>query len=354
MLLSVVYAMFRVLVDALVSRKHRDRELEILVLRHQLGVLQRTAGRPRLQAGDRFVLAALAQRLPRSAWRSLLVSPDTLVRWHRQLVRRKWAAFGRRGRLGRPRLSAETRDLIARLAADNPTWGYMRIKGELRKLGFHVSAATVRRVLHHRRVPPAPRRGGMYWGDFLRAHSGAVLACDFFTVDTVLLRRLYIFFFIEISTRRVFFAGCTAHPDEAWVTQQARNLSWHLGDLHQRPEILIRDRDSKFTAMFDEVLRSEGVVAVRTPPRAPRANAYAERWVQSARRECLDRMLIFGERHLRLVMGEYIDHYNRARPHRGLGLDIPDPPRSSPAAGPVVCHARLGGLINEYTRLAAA
>jgi putative transposase len=181
--------------------------------------------------------------------------PRTVLRWHQQLVRRQWAAFGRRGRLGRPPVSAETRDLIARLAADNPTWGYLRIKGELRKLGYHLSAATVRCVLHHRRIPRAPRRGGMRWGDFLRAHSGAVLACDFFTVDTVLLRRLDVFFFIEISTRRILFAGCTAHPDEAWVMQQARNLSWHLGDLRQRPEILIRDRDSRFTAKFDEVLR---------------------------------------------------------------------------------------------------
>jgi putative transposase len=193
----------------------------------------------------------------------------------------------------------------------------------------------------------------MRWDDFLRAHSGAVLACDFFTVNTVLLRRLYVFFFIEISTRRVFFAGCTAHPDGAWVTRQARNLSWHLGSLCQRPEILIRNRDSKFTAMFDEVLQSEGVVAVKTPPRAPRANAYAERWVQSARRECLDRMLIFGERHLRLVMREYVDHYNRGRPHRGLGLEIPDPVPARSADGPIVCHARLGGMINEYARLAA-
>jgi transposase InsO family protein len=353
MLLSVVYAMFRVLVGALVSGTHRDRELEILVLRHQLSVLQRTAGRPRLQAGDRFVLAAIAQRLPRSAWRSLLVGPSTVVGWHRQLVHRKWAAFGRRGLLGRPPVSSETRELIVRLARDNPTWGYLRIKGELRKLGYQVSAATVRRVLHHRRVPPAPRRGGMGWRDFLRAHSDAVLACDFFTVDTVLLRRLYVFFFIEISTRRVFLAGCTAHPDGAWVTQQARNLSWHLGDLVPRPEILIRDRDSKFTAAFDEVLRSEGVLAMKTPPRAPRANAFAERWVQSARRECLDRMLIFGERHLRLVMREYVDHYNRGRPHRGLGLEIPDPAPSSRADGPVVCHARLGGVIKEYVHLAA-
>jgi putative transposase len=353
MLLSIVYAVFRVLLDVVVSRKHRDRELEILVLRHQLNVLQRTAGRPQLQAGDRFVLAALAQRLPRSAWRSFLVSPDTVVRWHQRLLRRKWAAFGRRGRLGRPPIPIETRDLILRMAAENPAWGYLRIKGELRKLGCDVSASTVRLVLRHRRVPPAPRRDGVRWGDFLRAHSGAVLACDFFTVDTVLLRRLYVFFFIDISTRRVFFAGCTAHPDGAWVTQQARNLSWHLGDMPRPPRILIRDRDSKFTTGFDDVLRSEGIVAVKTPPRAPRTNAFAERWVQSARRECLDRMLVFGERHLRLVMREYVDHYNRFRPHRGLALGIPDPGPPQRANGPVVCARRLGGVINEYSRLSA-
>jgi putative transposase len=211
-LLSIVYAVFRLLLDVIVSRKHRDRDLEILVLRHQLNVLQRTAGRPHLQAGDWFVLAALAQRLPRSAWRSFLVSPDTVVRWHQSLIRRKWAAFGRRGRLGRPPVPIETRNLILRMAAENPTWGYLRIKGELSKLGCRVSAATVRRVLRHRRVPPAPRRDGMRWGDFLRAHSGAVLACDFFTVDTVLLRRLYVFFLIDISTRRVFLCGLHRPP----------------------------------------------------------------------------------------------------------------------------------------------
>jgi putative transposase len=268
-------------------------------------------------------------------------------------VRRKWAAFGRRSRLGRPQLPLEARELILRLAAESPTWGYLRIKGEMRKLGYGVSAATVRRVLHHRRVPPAPRRSGMRWGEFLRAHSGAVLACDFFTVDTVLLRRLYVLFFIDISTRRVFFAGCTAHPDGAWVTQQARNLSWHLGELPRPPRILIRDRDSKFTAVFDEVLRSEGIVAVKTPPRAPRANAFAERWVQSARRECLDRMLVFGERHLHVVMREYVDHYNRFRPHRGLALEIPAPDPILQVHGPIVCVQRLGGIINEYSRLAA-
>jgi len=191
------------------------------------------------------------------------------------------------------------------------------------------------------------------WGEFLRAHAGAVVACDFFTVDTVLLRRFYVFFFIELSTRRVYLAGCTDHPNGDWVTQQARNLSWRISDGEFKPKVLIRDRDCKFVAAFDEVFRSDGVPVVKTPPRAPRANSFAERWVQSARREVLDRMLIFGERHLQAVMGAYVDHYNRERPHRGLDLYMPMPTDEVMGAGPLVRRARLGGLINEYSRLAA-
>jgi len=323
------------------------------VLRHQLNVLQRTAGPPRWQAGDRFVLAALSQQLPRPAWRSLLVNPETVLRWHRQLVRRKWAAFGRRGRLGRRPVPPELRELVIRLASENPTWGYLRIKGELRKLGHSLSASTIRRLLRQRRLPPAPRRGGLEWGEFIRAHAGTVLACDFFTVDTVLLRRLYVFFFIDLSTRRVFLAGCTGHPNRDWVTQQARNLSWRIGEGELAPKILIRDRDSKFGTAFDEIFRSEAIEVVKTPPRSPTANAFSERWVQSARRECLDRMLIFGERHLLAVLAQYVDHYNRARPHRGLSLDIPIPQVDWVGSGPIVRRQRLGGVINEYSRLAA-
>ncbi len=353
MLLSVIYAVLRLLLDILLIKRERDRELEILVLRHQLHVLQRTAGRPRWQPSDRVVLAALTRNLHRPAWRFLLVSPDTVLGWHRKLVKRKWAAFGRRGPLGRRPVPSEVQALVRRLAGENPTWGYLRIKGELRKLGHWVSASTIRRVLRGKRIPPAGKRGGTSWADFLRAHAGSVLACDFFTVDTVLLRRLYVFFFIELTTRRVFFAGCTANPDAAWVTQQARNLSWHIGDGEVRPTILIRDRDAKFTAAFDEVFRTEGVRVVNTPARAPKANAVAERWVQSARREAADRMLIFGEGQLRWVMTEYVDHYNRARPHRGLGLAVPLRASTVTASGPVTRSSRLGGLIHEYSRIAA-
>lgn len=275
------------------------------------------------------------------------------MRWHRQLVGRRWIAFGRRGQLGRRPVSAELQELVIKLASENPAWGYLRIKGELRKLGYKLSASTIRRLLRKRRLPPAPRRGGMAWSEFLRAHTGALLACDFFTVDTVLLRRLYVFFFIELSTRRVFFAGCTANPNGAWVTQQARHLCWRIDDGELQPKVLMRDRDCKFTPAFDEVFGSDSVRVVKTPPRAPRANSFAERWIQSARREALDRILILGERHLQAVMTEYVDHYNRARPHRGLGLDVPLPHADLVTERPIARRARLGGLINEYVRLAA-
>jgi len=353
MLPSVMYAVVRFLLRVLLSKRDRERELEILVLRHQLQVLRRTVSRPRWRPGDRLILAALTRSLPRPAWQSLLVSPDTVLRWHRELVRRKWAAFGRRRRGGRRPLGAETHELVLRLAWENPLWGYLRIKGELRKLGCAVSASTIRRILRRHRVPPAPRRSGIAWGIFLRAHARSALACDFFTVDTVFLRRLYVFFFIELATRRVFFAGCTGHPDAAWVTQQARQLSWQLGDDDFRPTLLIRDRDCKFTPAFDEVFRSEGAHIVKTPVQAPKANAFAERWVQTARREALDRMLICGERHLCAVMSEYVDHYNHARPHRGLGLAVPLGIGASVAHGSVIRRARLGGLLNEYSRRAA-
>jgi transposase InsO family protein len=193
----------------------------------------------------------------------------------------------------------------------------------------------------------------MAWGEFIRAHAGTTLACDFFPVDTMLLRRIYVFFFIEMSTRRVFLVGCTAHPNGDWVTQQARNLSWKIGDGELTPKILIRDRDSKYVGAFDEIFRSAAIDVVKTPPRCPTANSVAERWIQSARHEALDRILIFGERHLLAVMAEYVDHYNRARPYRGLGLDIPIPQLDSAARGQIVRRERLGGLINEYSRLAA-
>lgn len=251
-------------------------------------------------------------------------------------------------------MSSECRQLILRLARENSGWGYRRIQGELRKLGQKVAASSIQGILRRHRVPPAPGRGGVRWQQFLSAQAGAVLACDFFTVDTVWLKQLYVLVFIELSTRRIFLAGCTAHPTAAWVTQQARNLSWELSDAELKPKLVIHDRDNKFVAGFDEVFRSEGVSVAITPYRAPRANAVCERWIGSARREVLDWLLITGERHLRRVLSEYVEHHNLARPHRSLGLRPPlgkdglgDP------IGAIVCRSRLGGLLHEYSRQAA-
>jgi hypothetical protein len=246
------------------------------------------------------------------------------------------------------------RDLIGRLASENPSWGYQRIRGEVLKLGHNISATAIRTNLRRSGVPPAPRRSGLSWRAFLRAHAGAVLGCDFFTVETVRLQTLHVLFFLEVHTRRVFVAGCTARPTAAWVTQQARNLCWRLDDAGRRPTVLIRDRDAKFPRAFDDVFRSEGVRVVRAPYRAPRARAHAERSVGTARRECLDWLLIVGERHLERVLHEYAEHDNAARPHRALQLRAPIPcGRPASIVGEMVRRDRLGGLVHEYERSAA-
>jgi transposase InsO family protein len=240
---------------------------------------------------------------------------------------------------------------------ENPRWGYQRLHGELLKLGYRVSATAIRSLLRRHGVPPAPRRAAVSWRAFLRAHAQGVLACDFFTVETIRLQTLFVLFFIELQTRRVFVAGCTEHPSAAWVTQQARHLAWQLEDESRRPTLLIRDRDAKFPASFDAVFRAEGVRVVRTPVRAPRANAIAERWVGTVRRECLDWLLILGRGHLEQVLEEYVAQYNLARPHRALELRAPLAPgdlaRPRRPVEAIIRRDRLGGLIYEYEPLAA-
>jgi putative transposase len=254
------------------------------------------------------VLAALARMLPGSQLRRLrlIISPRTLLRWHADLVRRHWAC-PRRGP-GRPRTAVSVRALVLEMARDNRGWGYRRIHGELAGLGHKLAPSTVWQILKDAGIDPAPERSGQSWRAFLDAQAKMILAADFFHVDTVLLRRLYVLFFIEHGTRRVHLGGITAHPTGEWVTQQARNMLMNLGDHADGLKFLIRDRDTKFTAAFDAVLTAAGVRIIKTPVRAPRANAIAERWISSARRECLDRMLITGERHLRLVLSEYVEH----------------------------------------------
>jgi putative transposase len=243
----------------------------------------------------------------------LVGRPETLLRWHRDLVRRRGSYPHRRGR---PAVAAELRSLVLRLARENTTWGYRRIHGELCRLGYkdRIGASTVWTILHCAGVDPAPARSAVSWRQFLRAQANGVLAVDFFTVDTVLLRRLYVLFVLEVASRRVHVLGVTAHPVGEWVTQQARNLLMGLEDCVGQFRFLLRDRDTKFTAAFDAVFVAEGLKVLRTPVRAPRANAYAERWVGTIRRELLDWMLIFGCRQLRSVLTEYVDHYNGHRP----------------------------------------
>jgi len=242
------------------------------------------------------------------------------------------------------------------MARENPRWGCVRIAGELRKLSIRVGATTIRTLLRRHGLGPAPRHSGPTWTQFLRAQAEAIVACDFFTVETIRLQTLYLLFFIELSTRRVLVAGVKAHPDSAWVTQQARNIMMDLEDRSRPIRFLLRDHDTTFTASFDEVFRTEGAQILRTPVRAPRANAHAERWVQTVRAECLDWTLVLGRRHLLRILAAYVRHYNQQRPHRSLALAVPEPPgQCSPTTRPREVGRRdvLGGLIHEYHAVAA-
>jgi putative transposase len=350
-LFALVYLLARRVVGLIAGSSHglMETEVELVVLRHQLKVLKRQAGRPRLRRSDRLFLAAIARALPRARWSSFFVSPQTLLRWHRELVRRKWT-LRRASPGGRPPLNNEIRELILRMGRDNPRWGCIRIRGELRKLGIRVSATTIRSLLRANGLGPAPRRDGPTWNQFLRAQARGILALDFFTAETLWLRTLYVLFAIELRSRRVHVLGITANPDSAWVVQQARNLAVgeHLRDIR----FVIRNRDAKFSAPFDEVFRTEAVRIIKTPIQSPRANAFAERWVRMVRTECLDWILVLSRRHLEQVLRAHASHYNGRRPHRGLRLKSPDPrPDSGPWPSDGVRVRRrdvLGGLIHEY------
>jgi putative transposase len=350
--ISCLYWLFRHLVGLIVLRCRSEaaNEVEILVLRHELAVLRRQVGRPNCRPADRALLAALARRLPRDRWGSVFVRPETVRRWHRALVARRWTYPPRRP--GRPATNPEIRALILRMARENPAWGYRRIQGELVGLGVRVAASTVWTILQKAGVDPAPRRSSETWRAFLRAQASGIICCDFFTVETVLLRRLYVLVFIELATRKVYLAGVTANPTGEWATQQARNTIETFIDRSKPIRFLIHDRDNKFTAAFDEIFRSESIRIIRTPVRAPRANAYVERWIGSIRRECLDRLLILNRRHLERVLPAYIHHHNSHRPHRSLDQRPPDLPEPPPRPVTHLDRVRrrdvLGGLIHEY------
>ena len=355
MALRLIYQVFTKLLGWIVLRTRSDttKDIEILVLRHQLAVLQRRTPRPRMSWTDRALIAAFTRLLPVRRRLGLLVTPATILRWHRQLIARRWTT--QPVRLGRPAIPAGLRALVLSLATENPTWGYRRDHGELAGLGYRIGASTVWKILNNAGIDPSTRRAGPSWTEFRRAQAHAILACDFFHLDTITLRQLYAFFVIEHTSRRVHILGVTAHPTGAWLTQQARNLLMDLDDAGRRFRFLIRDRDAKFAAAFDAVFTAIDVCIVKTPVRAPRANAIAERFVGSIRRELLDRTLIINQRHAATVLGEYQHDYNSHRPHRALGQAAPLrplPQRTTSETNTVRRRDRLGGLLHEYQQVA--
>jgi putative transposase len=337
----------------LLGRSSASKDTELLVLRHEIAVLRRTHPRPRMDWADRAVLAALIRLLPARLGIHRLVTAGTVLRWHRRLVARKWTYPHR---TGRPPVSAELAALIARLATENHGWGYQRIQGELLKLGYRVGASTVRRVLKALKIPPAlQRRTDTTWRQFPHTQASTMLATDFFHVDcAVTLQRLYCLFVMEVGSRYVRILGITANPDGPWTTQQVRSLPMDLGDRAAGFRFLVRDRAGQFTGTFDAVLAGAGIEVVKIPPRSPRTNTYAERFVLTTRTEVTDRMLIFGERHLRTILAGYEAHYNGRRPHRSRQLRPPRPDHSVADLSKERIQRRpvLGGLINEYERAA--
>jgi transposase InsO family protein len=344
------YRLVRLVLDLLVLRGRRDRskDVEILVLRHQLAVLQRQISRPRFVPDDRAIISAFARALGRDRWSLFLVKPDTILRWHRRLVANH-STYPHRP--GRPATIAETRRTIIRFARENPTWGYRRIHGELARLGIRVAASTVWTILKQAGIDPAPARTSESWTTFLRGQAAGIVACDFFCVDSVMLHRYYVLFFIELDTRRVHLAGITTNPTGAWTTQAARNL---MVRYDHTIRFLIRDGAGQFIGGFDEVFRSDGATIIRTPPYTPVANAYAERWVGTARRELCDRTLIWNQRQLERALREYVEHYNTHRPHRTLGQRAPNDREvvAYRPGQPIRRHPTCGGLINQYRQAA--
>ncbi len=270
------------------------------------------------------------------------------MKWHRELVRRKWMQKHKHNG-GRPRIDQELEDLIVRLAEENPRWGYGKIEGELIKLGVKLSQTTIRNVLNRNGIVPAPVRFGLIgWRRLMKHYKQQIIACDFFTIETFWLKTLYVFFFIELGSRRVHLAGITANPNSAWVTQQARQFVWKIDEADANLRFLIRDRDSKFTDAFDNVFKSASFHVIHTPVRAPDANAYAERWVRTVREECLDHLLIMNQTHLKRVLKGYINYYETSRPHQGLNQQTPVPRQPIPYSGQVRKREVLGGIINDY------
>ncbi|MEV5543603.1 integrase core domain-containing protein [Saccharopolyspora shandongensis] len=347
------FAMLRLL-----PMSDRDKDVEILALCHQITVLERQLGqgRVRFTPADRAFMAALLHQLPRNLLcrLRLLVRPDTLLRWHRDLITRRHATVSRPKRPGRPRTVRSVRALVLRLAKENPSWGYRRLHGELLVLGVKVAASTVWEIVRAAGIGPAPERNSSTWGDFLRSQADALLACDFFETVTLSGARMYVLAVIEHTTRRIRILGATAHPTAAWVAQAAKNLVMDLEDTDCRAWFLIWDRDGKFPSLFDTVLSDSRIEVVLSGIQMPRMNSIMERCVQTCRRELLDRTLIWNQRHLLHALREFEQFYNSHRPHQGIANARPLRPLP-PVVDPkqlesrnIRRHDRLGGILREY------
>ena len=323
--------------------------LENALLRDQLVVLNRSVKRPRLSAADRGLLVFLASQLRAWADALVIVRPETVLRWHRQGFRLFWRRKSRPRSAPKPKVAAETIALIREMAAANRLWGADRIRGELLKLDIRVSKRTIQRYLRQARPP---RRSGQAWSAFLRNHAGESWACDFLPVTDLRFRPVYAFFIIALGSRRVVHVGVTRHPTDAWVAQQLREAT----PFDERPRFLIRDNDAKYGPRFDRLAVASGIRVLRTPIRAPRANATCERFLGSVRRECLDHIFVLGEVHLRRVLRAYVGYFNRARPHQGIGQAIPagaaEVGRKRVSAGRIVAIPVMGGLHHDYRRAA--
>ena len=285
----------------------------------------------------------------------LLVTPDTILRWHRDIVRRRWAATSAHARTGRPATRRNIKALVLRLARENPGWGYRRIHGEMAGLGVKVAASTVWEILRASGIDPAPRRTGPTWSRFLHSQADAILACDFFTADLLDGTRAYVLAVIEHATRRIRILGVTLHPTGQWTAQQARNFLMDLGEQADRFKFMIRDRGSNFTTAFDAVLADAGIRTVLCNIQTPRMNATAERWIGSCRRELLDRTLIWNQAHLRQILRQYETHHNQHRTHRSLHGAAPLKPLPQPVdldRYRVRKQTRVSHLINEYRLVA--
>ncbi|MFK4268798.1 integrase core domain-containing protein [Streptomyces milbemycinicus] len=345
----------------LLPMSDKEKDIEILVLRHQLLVLQRQVGKPTFTDSDRAVLSGLLHHLPKDRLRRLLllVRPDTVLRWHRDLLRQRHAATCVPRRRGRPRTIRSIRALVLRLARENASWGYRRIHGELAALGIKVAASTVWEILRQHGIPPAPERQSTTWANFLRSQAKALLACDLFEVRTLTGARLYVFAVIEHATRRIRILGATPHPTAEWIVQLGRNLLMDLEDAGSKVKLLIRDRDSKFTATFDALMADAGLKVVTTGIRLPRMNSLMERWIQTCRTELLDRTLIWNQSHLLHALREYEAFYNEHRPHRALEQAAPCRPLPAPLTQQAqLAHLKidrrdlLGGTLHAYQHAA--